>query len=367
MLWASGVVNGRYDQIWYCWRRLACAEFFLRIARALPERFQVTGIVVRNPEKAQLVAAQWQVPVFSTYEELLRHADLSFVVVSVPWQVAPSLLQAFTELNIPVLTETPPAPDLDGLRALQPLIARGAKIQVSEQYQFQPLLAARLAIASSGKLGTISSAHVSVAHGYHGISVLRKFLSAGFASPTITAQQFTAPLKDGLKGHGYHVFEQAQPVRQVIALLNFGDRLGVFDFCDEQYYSTIRSQQLMVRGELGEIHDLTVSYLQDGQIPVNYTLTHQDAGHGGNLEGYYHKGILASGEWVFRNPYMPASLMDDEIAIAICLEKMGQYAEGGPDFYNLAEAAQDHYLNLLISQAVASGQPVEATTQVWAE
>ena len=56
------------------------------------------------------------------------------------------------------------------------------RIQVAEQYRYQPLHAARLAIVASGRLGTISQFGSSVAHGYHGIDLLRRFLRHGHAS-----------------------------------------------------------------------------------------------------------------------------------------------------------------------------------------
>jgi len=63
---------------------------------------------------------------------------------------------------------------------------------------------------------------------------------------------------------------------------------------------------------------------------------------------------------------MPARLYDDEIAIASCLVKMADYASGGPSFYSLAEASQDHYLGMLIERAVATGETIESETQPWA-
>lgn len=38
----------------------------------------------------------------------------------------------------------------------------------------------------------------------------------------------------------------------------------------------------------------------------------------------------------------------------------------GKDFYPLAEASQDHYLNLLCQQAFKEGRPIEAKRQPWA-
>ena len=47
-------------------------------------------------------------------------------------------------------------------------------------------------------------------------------------------------------------------------------------------------------------------------------LDRQMAGLDGNLEGSFFKGIRVGEEWVYRNPFAPASLTGDEIAIATC-------------------------------------------------
>jgi hypothetical protein len=86
--------------------------------------------------------------------------------------------------------ETPPAHDLDALVHLWKGLPKNARIQVAEQYQFQPLHAARLALMRSGLLGEIHEAQVSVAHGDHGLSLLRKFLNLGFENATIRALAF---------------------------------------------------------------------------------------------------------------------------------------------------------------------------------
>ncbi len=345
------------------WRSL----FFLRIAQAMPEKFEVSGMFVRNPAKGQELEAAWGVKTYHTLDELLRINDLRFIVVSVPRTIAPPLLHTLAERSIPALTETPPAPDLPGLIALHDLSKRGARIQVAEQYHLQPLHAARIALVRSGKLGTVTQAQVSVAHGYHGISLIRKFLNVTYEPVTITAQRFTSPLIAG--PDRYAPPEQERMIRseQTIAYLNFGDKLGVFDFTSDQYHSWIRSPRLLIRGERGEINNTQVLYLADYLTPITYELVRQDAGIAGNLEGYYHKGILAGSEWIYKNPFMSARLSDDEIAIASCLVGMNKYIDGGPDMYSLAEAAQDHYLSLMIEDAVASGQTVSTTLQPWAK
>lgn len=341
------------------------AEFYLRVAQALPERFEVGGMLVRDAEKGAALEQRRGVATRRTLDALLSN-DLHFVVLCVPAAATPSLLHELADRGIPVLTETPPAPDLDGLLGLEELTRGGARIQVAEQYAFQPLHAARLAVVASGRLGAITQVQVSVAHAYHGISLLRKFLGIRFENARVTASNFSLPIVRGPGRGGPPSSEETVQSIQTIAQLDFDGRLGIYDFALEQYFSWIRAPHLLVRGERGEISDSRVCYLRDFRTPVTFDLLRQDAGEDGNLEGFYHKGILAGSEWVYLNPFVPARLSDDEIAVATCLEKMACYAEGGPEFYSLAEASQDHYLALISEHSAASAETFDTAAQPWA-
>lgn len=340
-------------------------NFFLQVVRELPAQFHCSGVLVRSEEKGEALTQRWHVPAFQSLDELLRQPDLSFVVVSVPWSMTPVFLQKLAQRKIPALAETPPAPNLSGLQELYPLVQQGARIQVAEQYHLQPLHAARIALARTGLLGNITQAQVSAAHGYHGISLIRRLLDISFTNVTITAHSFTSPLIGSIDRDLKLDEEKIISSRQVIAYLDFGDKLGVYDFTGDQYFSYIRSQRVLVRGERGEINNMQVRYLKDYRTPIFFDLTRQNTGEYGNLEGFYHKGILGDSQWLYQNPFPHARLSDDEIAIASCLQKMAHYVEGGPDLYNLAEASQDHYLSMLIDQAVQTQQPVHSTFQPW--
>ncbi|WP_342438544.1 hypothetical protein NSS79_05190 [Paenibacillus sp. FSL L8-0436] len=76
---------------------------------------------------------------------------------------------------------------------------------------------------------------------------------------------------------------------------------------------------------------------------------------------------MGDGEWLYRNPFAPARLTDDEIAIAESLVRMQRHVQGGPSFYSLAEGCQDQYLALLLEQAAASGETVTSHSQPWSE
>lgn len=342
------------------------AEFFLRVAAALPDRFQVNCVLVRNPDKAAALTAKFGVHPAPDLDGVLAGKP-PFVVVSVPWAVTPVMLAELAERGVPALAETPPAPDVDGLERVTALARHGARIQVAEQYLFQPAHAARLALVASGKLGTITQAQVSAAHGYHGTSLIRQFLSIAAEPCQIRAMTFKSPLVAGPGRNGPPVEEKTETAAQTIAWLDWGDKLGVFDFTGSQYFSWVRSPRLMVRGERGEINGFTARWLLDHLTPVQVELVRRETGQEGNLEGQYLEGYLAGETWLYRNPHAPGRLSDDEIAIATCLAKMADYAAGGPSFYSVAEAAQDHYLGMLIDQATASGEVITAEPRGWAE
>ena len=342
------------------------AQFFLRAAAALPERFEVCGMVVRDEAKGLQQEQAWGTKTYRNLDDMLKATDPLFVVVSVTRGSAPPILAALADRGLPALCETPPADDVEGLVRLHELVQRGARIQVAEQYIFQPLHAARLAVAASGKLGTVTQAQVSAAHGYHGVSLIRHLLGVRFEPPGISAFRFTSPIVAGGGRSGPPAEEKIKDSVQTIAYLDFGGKLGVYDFTGDQYFSEIRSQRVLVRGERGEINNTRVRHLLDYRTPVELELRRIDAGHEGNLEGYFHKGILAGSEWVYSSPFAPGRLTDEEIAVATCLAKMAEYARGGPEFYGLAEAAQDRYLDILIAQAAETGRPVAATLQPWA-
>jgi predicted dehydrogenase len=341
-------------------------EFFLHVARALPDRFRIDGVVVRDPARGAAFEAQWGVPTFRSTEALLRLTRPRFTVVSVPQPAAPGVIAELAEAGMPVLTETPPAPDMDGLLRLAALVRGGAVIQVAEQYFLQPTHAARLALIAAGRIGTSSHAHVSVAHAYHGTSLIRKYLGLGFENATIVAQGFQSPIIAGPTRAGPPDALRMATSDQTIATLDFGDRLAVFDFNVDQYHSWIRSPRLLVRGERGEIRDDELRFLQDHRTPVTLRLLRQDSGHYADIQGYCHQGILAGAEWIYRNPFPGARLNDDEIAVAACLAGMARTVETGEEIYSFADAAQDQYLALSIAAARESGQAVRTETQPWA-
>lgn len=340
-------------------------RFFLRAAQALRGQLEVAGLAARRPQRAANLASAYGFPLYRSPAELIAAQRPDFVVSSVSWSANPAIVGQLVEEGLPVLSETPPAGTVAEMHALWALQEQGARIQVAEQYWRQPHHAARLAFAHSGRLGRVSQAQVSAAHGYHGISLMRRFLGVGAELATVSARRFSSPIVRGPSRRGPPSTEKVTESNQLLAIFDFGDRLGVLDFGSDQYFSWIRGQRLLVRGERGEIIDDRAVYLQDFRTPIEVTFTRHSAGPDGNLEGNYLKGIQAGEQWWYRNPTIPAELSDDEIAVADLLLRMAEHVRGGEDAYSLAEACQDRYLDILAGQAAESGEPVRARPQPW--
>jgi predicted dehydrogenase len=342
-------------------------EFFLRIVAALPERFRLEGLVVRDPEKGRRVEAQWGHRTYRTVSDLLAAVSPEFLVGSVSYQANYEINRALLETGLPVLSETPPGATLEQMLDLwEAVTAGGSRFQVAEQFTRQPHHAARLAAVRLGRVGPVHKAYVSVCHGYHGASLIRHFLDVGFDEARIVGMSFTDRVLDPGGREGPPERAQVQAHAQQVALLDFGGgRQAVFDFVGVQYFSLIRNQRVAIRGEQGEVIDQNLYTQTENGEPLMLPFTRHVAGANGNLEGDYLKGIQLGGQWVYRNPTAPARLSDEEIAMADLLQGMGTYVRGGPEVYPLAQAMQDHYLGLMIREAVESGQPVMAAAQAW--
>src|ERR1051325_2998566 len=153
------------------------AAAFHRVAQALPS-VQCVGAVVRNPTRRA-----WPLPTFRD----LRDARPDFVVTAVPRAANPGVIADAVELGLPVLAETPPAPDLSGLHELWAAVGSSGLVQVAEQYLLMPSRAARRAAVRTGIIGTPTQVHVSSTQQYHAMSLIRGLLGVGFDPAVVRA------------------------------------------------------------------------------------------------------------------------------------------------------------------------------------
>ncbi|WP_421742459.1 Gfo/Idh/MocA family protein [Cellulomonas sp.] len=360
----------RFGVVGSGWR----AEFFVRMARLMPDRFQVTGVVTRSVERGAEVERAWGVPTVRSIEELVTAVGPTtdrpeFVVVSVPWPVTPEATAELVSLGIPVLAETPPAPDAEGLRELWAEVGSSGLVQVAEHSPSMPSHAARIGVVDAGTIGRATSVQISSTHLYHAVGLIRRLLDAGRGEVTVRASTFTAPLLGPLGRDGWTGSTEPADAWNILATLDFGSgRSALYDFTDNQWHNPLRTNRIVVRGSHGEIVDDAVTRWVDERTVITSPIVRRVTGLEQNLDGFDLEHLSLDGRVLYRNAFQGARLADDDIAVAALLDATGAWVRGdGPAPYPLADGCQDHLLGLAIEEAARTGETVRTAREAWAD
>ena len=337
------------------------AEYFWRIGAAL-DGLECVGVVSRRPKD------DLPVPVYLSLEECLGKARPDFVVTAVPWPVTPSLIAELVDRAVPVLAETPPAPDLDGLHALWARVGAARLVQIAEQYSRMPAHAARIALVRSGVLGEPTRVDVSSTHQYHAVSLIRTLLGTGRGPVRVRAVRSSAPLADPLSRAGWADPVPTKQAVTTLATISFdGGGFGVYDFTDNQWHNQLLLRRLLVRGTLGELSDQDVVRLAADRTIVRSPIVRRQTGYDLDLDGFDTDHITFGSEVLYRNPYQGLRYNDEEIAIGTLLADTAAWVrDSGSEPYPLADGCHDHAIALAIEDAAESGSAVRVGEQPWA-
>jgi predicted dehydrogenase len=339
------------------------SDFYLRLARLMPEQFELVGWVVRNAQQR----GKYQVPTYFSVGDLLEHEKPHYVVSAVSWASNPEILKDLVGARIPVLSETPPASDSQALRKLWAGIGSQDLVQVAEQYMRLPMHAARLAVTQRGEIGDITSVQVSSTHGYHAVSMMRTFLGADFGPAEIRATSFTAPLIDPLARDAWSEDLTPKPAKTVLATIDFQEgKSGLYDFTDNQWHNQLRHRRIVIRGGKGEIVDNDLIRLVSPKAITTSTFNRYQLGHDLNLDGHDTEHISFDGKVIYQNPFLGLRLMDEEIAIATMMVEMSDWVNGASAApYPLAQACQDHLISLAIDESLEKGIAITTGVEAW--
>ena len=332
---------------------------FLKVAHELGT-IRCGGVVMRTPRPLD-------VPTFASLDACLHQIHVDFVLTATPRTVTPHFIADAVDRGLPVLAETPPAPDLGSLRALWSAVGDSGLVQVAEQYLMMPSHAARAAVVAAGTIGTPTQVQVSSTQQYHAVALIRGLLAAGRGPVAVRASQFTAPLVNPLSRTGWTDDEEAHPTTTTIATLDFGDgRSGVYDFTEQQTRNQLRFRRLTVRGSAGELHNDEVVRMTGPRTLVRTPLVRRQTGYDLDLIGYDTEHITLGSEVLYRNPYPGRRWMDEEIAMATLLERTADWVRGeGPEPYSLAEGAQDQQVALAIEESAETDSTVTTSREAW--
>ena len=338
------------------------AMFYGRIARTYPELFEMKYMLCRSQEKADRIRTQTGFSV-TTSKEACEACRPDFVVVAVNKANIADVAEEWALRGHAVLTETPAGASLEQLERIWELRERcGCRIQVAEQYFHYPSLSVGMKYIERGDIGEPFSLYISVAHDYHGASIMRKYLSVGQEAFAVAAKRFRFPLTETDSREGAVTDGRTTLRERDIALFEFASgKIGLYDFSGEQYHSFIRSRHIIVRGRDGELSDQVLYRLDDRHYPRTKILLPELEPRYRVLETKRIRDYVRM--W---KPELSLDEIEDEYAIACMLYDMGDYIASGKEIYPLRDALQDAYMWLVLQEAVQKpGKQMYARKMPW--
>ena len=316
----------RFAVIGSGWRSL----FYVRIAKALPDMFELTALLCRGQEKADRIQKEYGIHTTTSEDEIIASKP-DFVVSAVNKSSMSDVVRYWAAKGIPVLSETPAGLDIDTLKAIRQDVEKGARIQVAEQYFLYPSIKAIIDECKSGTIGEPVSLTISVMHDYHAASVIRRMLGTGLEDVAITGKTFSMKVTDTRTR--YEVLTEGRVVEkeEKHLIMEYADgKTAFYDFMSDQYRSPIRNRYINLRGTRGEIINDTVYYLDKDNLAACKKLD-------------------------ITNPYGYAGLSEDEAAITEILLGMKEYVDKGKEVYPMNEALYDAYMGILMCEAGKPG------------
>ena len=247
----------RYVIVGSGWR----SEVYVRIAKAMPERFEVLAMLCRTEDKAKLMNEKLGVYT-TTSEEECRSLKPDFVVVAVDKPSVFKVSRHWLDKGWPVLCETPAGLKIEDLEDMWQLHCYGTRVQTAEQYRLYPGYEKIIQTAKSGVLGEIHAVDLSVAHDYHAVSLIRRILGVGFENAFFTGKRFTFPVLETAGRGGVVENGQVKDSYRIRMDIEFDSgKMGFYDFDKIQYHSLIRGTEIRIQGDRGELSGNHLTYV----------------------------------------------------------------------------------------------------------
>lgn len=336
------------------WRSL----YYIRVAKALPEYFEVCGMLCRTQEKADLIAHEYDIPVFTSMEEAIKSRP-DFVVVAVDKAHITQVATEWVDRGFYTLMETPAAQDMGMMERLANDYLSSGKLVVAEQYRRYPENIARQALINKNLIGSPDYLYISLTNDHHAASLIRAFLNIpSDMAFSVHAFEKSYPVIETLTRYERYTDGRVALKKRGIAAFSFENgKMAVYDFDSEQYRSPIRHSAWKLQGVRGEFMDDTVSWIDSdnlehtGHIEITARKVETDNPNP-NLKTFEEIcKIQFEGEDIYLPPFGLCGLSQDETAIAGLLYDLGKYIrEEGDIPYSLRDALQDSYMAIRMNQ-----------------
>jgi hypothetical protein len=312
----------RFAVIGTGWR----SEFYARIAKALPDKFEMVAWLCRNEEKRERLNHKYGIYTTMSEDEVER-LNPDFIVCAVNKASISDITIYWSQKGFPVLSETPAAINVDMIKTIKKALDNGAKLQVAEQYFLEPTIAGIIDEIDNGTIGEPVSVTISAMHDYHAVSVIRKLLKTGLEEVCLTGKSFDMRVANTKTRYETLTDGKIVECKEKHLILEYkSGKVAFYDFMSEQYRSPIRNRYINVRGTRGEIINDTVYYLDNNNLGAVKKIA-------------------------IKRDFDGTGLNDDEIAITKLMLSMKEYIESGKEVYPMEEALYDAYIAILMDEA----------------
>ncbi len=356
------------------WRSLC----YVRIAKALPEVFDLCAMLCRTEEKAQRMARENDIYTTTSIEEC-KDMKPDFVVVVVNKTSIADVSKEWMGYGFTVLCETPAALDTETLNELWTEHCAGGRLMVAEQYIYDPVYQTQLQLLGRGLIGEPSFLHRSLAHEYHGASLMRAYLGvdAG-AAFTVSAKTYAFPTVETMSRYEKFTDGRVAEKKRTVGTFEFADgKVAVYEFDSEQYRSPIRNNYVKLQGVRGEMKDNAFYWLDEENEPRKARLIASEVSFtrdsdnpnlqvGSECECIRLVQEGAEDQVLYQAPFGLRGMTSEEGTMALLMVQAAEYdrEQAGQ---NLRDALQDAYMAVLMKQAVETGEVVASKVQSWQE
>ncbi len=321
----------RFAVIGSGWRSL----FYLRIARALPDIFEIACVKVRGEEKKRFIEENYGFPVVMSDEEVFALRP-DFCMVAVFKSELDTVSRFYLENGMAVLCETPLTLDMDRLEAFSTFLSGGDyRFMTAEQYYLYPRYSALIKVLDSGIIGNRNFLRMGICHEYHGFSLARRLLGEnGLFRPVFAKRQDYEIRQTYTRYERFTDGSMKKNHREVVYYETDDGKVMLEDFTPECYRSPIRPVSFNVEGEKGSCRDFVFYYLDECNdvhtvpLVVESRMVEREDVNPVQRNIEVVDRITFNGESVFENRFPGAILSEDEYAIANVLLEMKKVVEG---------------------------------------
>lgn len=321
------------------WRSL----FFVRVIKAMPDKFKLLAMLTRSEETALRVACENGIYVTTNEKECVDLNPDLVVVATSKTNIVDTAIK-WANYGFEVLMETPAGISEEDFGKFETCNCKD-KISVAEQYHRYPMFQAIKVVLETGILGNINDIVMSLCHDYHAVSLMRFFFGNIDGAKVLFNTEYPINvLETGNRGGVLHD-GSLKEYKRSIALLEFSaNRHATYDFSSLLYHTEIANQGLIIRGSLGEYKDGEFIFAQvaknTGKVDEGKLVSKVDETHKETVEKYRYckerleinysgsevEKICFRGKCLWTNPYLNLGFGNDEIAIADLLLDKSKYS-----------------------------------------